>query len=149
MGRRSRSVASGTRVEVAGVVIIDTTVWIDYFQGVTNPETAWLHLELDRQRLGLTDVILCEVLQGVRDEFAAKDVERQLLKLEVFETGGVDLARDAARNYRTLRGHGHTVRKTIDCLIATFCLREQHSLLHRDRDFDPFETFLELSVIHP
>lgn len=131
------------------MVIIDTTVWIDYFQGVTNPETAWLHLELDRQRLGLTDVILCEVLQGVRDEFAAKDVERQLLKLEVFETGGVDLARDAARNYRTLRGHGHTVRKTIDCLIATFCLREQHSLLHRDRDFDPFEKFLELSVIHP
>jgi predicted nucleic acid-binding protein len=131
------------------VVIVDTIVWVDYFQGVTNPETDWLHVELDRQRLGLTDVILCEVLQGVRDEFAAKDVERQLLKLEVFETGGIDLAREAARNYRTLRGRGHTVRKTIDCLIATFCIREQHSLLHRDRDFDPFETFLELSVIHP
>jgi predicted nucleic acid-binding protein len=90
-----------------------------------------------------------EVLQGVRDEPAANDVERQLLKLEVFETGGVDLAREAARNYRTLRGRGHTVRKTIDCLIATFCIRERHLLLHRDRDFDPFEMFLELSVIHP
>jgi predicted nucleic acid-binding protein len=131
------------------VVIVDTTVWIDYLQGVTNPETDWVHAELDHQRLGLTDVILCEVLQGVRDELTAKDVERQLLKLEVFEVGGVDLAREAARNYRTLRGHGHTVRKTIDCLIATFCIREQHSLLHRDRDFDPFEEFLELSVIHP
>jgi predicted nucleic acid-binding protein len=131
------------------VVIVDTTVWIDYFQGVTNPETDWLHAQLDRQRLGLTDVILCEVLQGVRDEPAANDVERQLLKLEVFETGGVDLAREAARNCRTLRGRGRTVRKTIDCLIATFCIREQHLLLHRDRDFDPFETFLELSVIHP
>jgi predicted nucleic acid-binding protein len=130
------------------VVIVDTTVWIDYFQGVTNPETDWLHREIDQQRLGLTDVILCEVLQGVRDEVAAKDVERQLLKLEVFETGGVDLAMEAARNYRTLRSRGHTVRKTIDCLIATFCIREQHSLLHRDRDFDPFENFLELSVIH-
>ncbi|HWW88278.1 MAG TPA: PIN domain nuclease [Vicinamibacterales bacterium] len=130
------------------MVIVDTTVWIDYFQGVTNPETDWLHAELDRQRLGLTDVILCEVLQGVRDESAAEDVERQLLKLEVFETGGVDLAKEAARNYRTLRSRGHTVRKTIDCLIATFCIRQQHSLLHRDRDFEPFEKFLELSVVH-
>jgi predicted nucleic acid-binding protein len=131
------------------VVIVDTTVWIDYLQGIRNPETDWVHAELDRQRLGLTDVILCEVLQGVRDEFAAKDVERQLLKLAVFETGGVDLAREAARNYRILRSRGHTVRKTIDCLIATFCIREQHSLLHRDRDFDPFENVLELSVVHP
>lgn len=131
------------------MVIVDTTVWIDYFRGATNPETDWLHRELDQQRLGLTDVIVCEVLQGVRDEAAAKDVERQLLKLEVFETGGIDLARETARNYRTLRGRGHTVRKTIDCLIATFCIRQQHSLLHRDRDFDPFEKFLGLSVIHP
>ncbi len=65
------------------------------------------------------------------------------------ETGGVDLAREAARNYRTLRSRGHTVRKTFDCLIATFCIREQHLLLHRDRDFDPFERLLDLSVIHP
>jgi hypothetical protein len=131
------------------VVIVDTTVWVDYFQGAKNPETDWLHTELDRQRLGLTDIILCEVLQGVRDDVAAQSVERSLLKLEVFETGGVALAREAARNYRTLRSRGHTVRKTIDCLIATFCLRGEHSLLHRDRDFDPFEQFLELSVIHP
>jgi predicted nucleic acid-binding protein len=131
------------------MVIVDTTVWIDYLQGVKNRETDWVHAELDRQRLGLTDVILCEVLQGVRDDVTAKAVERQLLKLHVFETGGVDLARGAAWNYRTLRSRGHTVRKTIDCLIATFCLREKHSLLHRDRDFDPFERFLELLVVHP
>lgn len=131
------------------MVIVDTTVWVDYFQGVENPETGWLNTELDRQRLGLTDIILCEVLQGVRDDVVAKEVERRLLNLEVFDTGGVALAREAARNYRALRSRGHTVRKTIDCLIATFCLREQHSLLHRDRDFDPFQKFLELSVIHP
>jgi predicted nucleic acid-binding protein len=89
------------------------------------------------------------VLQGVRDDVVAKDVERRLLHLEVFDTGGVALAREAARNYRALRSRGHTVRKTIDCVIATFCLREQHSLLHRDRDFDPFEKVLKLSVIHP
>ncbi len=128
---------------------MDTTVWIDYFPGVENPETEWLNTELDRQRLGLTDIILCEVLQGVRDDVVAKEVERRLLNLEVFDTGGVAVAREAARNYRALRSRGHTVRKTIDCLIATFCLRGQHSLLHRDRDFDPFEKFLELSVIHP
>lgn len=131
------------------MIIVDTTVWIDYLEGIRNPESDWLDAELDRQRIGLTDVILCEVLQGVRDEAAATAVERQLLKLDVFETGGVDLARAAARNYRVLRSRGHTVRKTIDCLIATFCLRGHHSLLHRDRDFDPFEQLLDLSVIHP
>ena len=131
------------------MVIVDTTVWIDYFQGTGNPQTDWLNAELDRQRLAVTDLILCELLQGVRDDSVASDVERQLLKLEVFETGGIDLAREAARNYRTLRSRGHTVRKTIDCLIATFCIREQHSLLHRDRDFDAFEQFLELVVIRP
>ena len=131
------------------MVIVDTTVWIDYFDGTDNGEIDWLDAELEHQRLGLTDIILCEVLQGVRDKSAAVRVERQLLKLEVFASGGVDLARDAARNNRLLRSRGHTVRKTVDCLIATFCIREQHSLLHRDRDFDPFEEFLGLSVIHP
>jgi predicted nucleic acid-binding protein len=130
------------------VVIVDTTVWVDYLRGVANPETDWVHAELERQRLGLTDLILCEVLQGIRDEIAAKEVERQLLRLEVFDMCGVDLAREAARNYRTLRTRGYTVRRTIDCLIATFCIWEQHSLLHRGRDFDPFEKFLDLSVIH-
>lgn len=130
-------------------MIVDTTVWIDYFHGVNNSETQWLDTELDRQRLGLTDIILCEVLQGVRDEAAAQEVERSLLKLQVFATGGIALAREAAQNYRALRRRGHTVRKTIDCLIATFCLRDQYSLLHRDRDFDPFEEFLGLSVVHP
>ena len=131
------------------MVVVDTTVWIDYLQGVQNPETEWLEAELDRQRLALTDIILCEVLQGVKDDDTASEVEGLLLKFEVFESGGVALARDAARNYRALRKRGHTVRKTIDCLIATLCLREGHSLLHRDRDFDPFERFLGLSVVHP
>ena len=131
------------------MVIVDTTVWIDYLQGAPNAETDWLDAELNRQRLGLTDIILCEVLQGVRDDVIAKQVETSLTKCEVFDMGGLVLAREAARNYRTLRSHGHTVRKTIDCLIATFCLRGEHSLLHRDRDFEPFEKRLGLSVIHP
>jgi len=131
------------------VVIVDTTVWIDYLRGARSAETDWLDQELDRQRLALTDIIFCEVLQGLSDDEAAKEVEEVLLKFEMFETSGVDLAREAARNYRTLRRRGRTVQKTIDCLIATFCIREGHSLLHRDRGFDAFEKLLELSVVHP
>jgi len=131
------------------MVIVDTTVWIDYWDGTSTPEAEWLDAELDRQRLGVTDIIVCELLQGVRDEAEATAVERELAKFEVFNTGGLDLAKAAAQNYRVLRGRGHTVRKTIDCLIATFCLRDGHSLLHRDRDFDAFENLLSLSVIHP
>jgi predicted nucleic acid-binding protein len=131
------------------MVVVDTTVWIDYLAGTENPQTAWLDANLDRLRIGLTDIILCEVLQGVRDDALANAVERQLLRFNIFNTGGGALAVAAAQNYRTLRTRGHTVRKTIDCLIATFCLRENHSLLHRDRDFDSFETVLGLAVIHP
>ena len=131
------------------MVIVDTTVWVDYLRGVQNPETDWLNVELDRQRLGLTDLILCEVLQGIRDDVSFSRVQRELQKFEVVETGGVELAVAAARNFRRLRQRGHTVRKTIDCLIATLCLRDGHSLLHRDRDFNPFEQILGLSVIRP
>ena len=131
------------------MVIVDTTVWIDYLRGSANPETNWLDVRLGREPLGITDVILCEVLQSVRDDTTAVAVERQLLQLEVFELGGAELARAAAKNYRALRRQGRTVRKTIDCLIATFCLRGGHALLHRDRDFDAFEELLHLAVIHP
>lgn len=131
------------------MVIVDTTVWVDYLQGTHNAETDWLDQELARQRLALTDIIFCEVLQGLSDDATAIEVQDLLLRFEVFATGGVDLAREAARNYRSLRRRGRTVRKTIDCVIATFCIREGHSLLHRDRDFDQFEKFLELSVVHP
>jgi predicted nucleic acid-binding protein len=130
------------------MVIVDTTVWVDYLRGAQNPETQWLDLELGRQRLGLTDVILCEVLQGIPDDRSFTRVHRDLLRFEVFRTGGMELAVEAARNFRTLRRRGHTVRKTIDCFIATFCLREGHSLLHRDRDFDAFELVLGLPVLH-
>ena len=130
-------------------MIIDTTVWIDYLGGVENAETKWLDREADRQRLGLTDVILCEVLQGIRDDASFGRVLRELRRFEVFEAGGAELAIASARNFRSLRQRGYTVRKTIDCWIATFCIRERHALLHRDRDFDPFETLLGLPVIRP
>ena len=131
------------------MVIVDTTVWIDYFGGVRNPETDWLDRELSHQRLGLTDLILCEILQGYRDDATFERVLRELLRLEIFEPAGLILAIATAKNFRQLRQRGFTVRKTIDCWIATFCILEHHSLLHRDRDFDPFEKILGLKVVHP
>jgi predicted nucleic acid-binding protein len=131
------------------VVIVDTTVWVDYFRGQENPETEWLNNELGRQPFGLTDLILCEVLQGVQPESAYAEVQRELRKFDLFETGGEKLAIAAAENYRKMQQRGRTVRKTIDCLIATFCLMHGHSLLHRDHDFNHFEQLLKLSVIHP
>ena len=131
------------------MVIVDSTVWIDYLNGTSTPETEWLDREADRRRLGLLDLCVCEILQGLATDQEAARVLRELRRLEIFETGGVELAAAAAYNYRQLRRQGRTVRKTIDCLIATFCLREGHSLLHSDRDFDAFEERLGLPVIHP
>ena len=131
------------------MVIVDTTVWIDYLRGLQNAETNYFDRELGRQRFGLMDLTLCEILQGLKDEHASNRVLRELRRFELFESGGEELAVAAARNFRNLRRQGHTVRKTIDCLIATYCLRHGHSLLHRDRDFDPLEKILGLVVIHP
>jgi predicted nucleic acid-binding protein len=131
------------------VTIVDTTVWIDYLGGTVNPHTDWLDRQLERQRLGLTDLIFCEVLQDIREERDFRRVRRELSRFALFQTGGEELAVASAQNYRLLRVRGYTVRKTIDCLIASFCLLDGHSLLHRDRDFDAFEQHLGLQVIQP
>ena len=131
------------------MVIVDTSVLVDYINGLTNPETEWLDLRLDRQRFALTTLILTELLQGFPDERQAALVHAELREFEIIELHDVGLAVDAARNYRVLRNAGRTVRKTIDLLIATHCIRNHQSLLHRDRDFDSFEEHLGLDVIHP
>jgi predicted nucleic acid-binding protein len=130
------------------MIIVDTTVWIDYLRGTRTGESDWLETNLTRERLALTDLILCEVLQGTTTARQFQAVQAELLQLEICETGTVRLAIEAALNYRRLRAAGHTVRRTIDSLIATFCLLEGHTLLHNDRDYDPFEDILGLKVIH-
>jgi predicted nucleic acid-binding protein len=130
------------------VVIVDTTVWVDYLRLIDNPETLWLDRHLDSQRIALTDLILLETLQGVRSPVHYSQLQDDLLKFRVYSTGGIDLAVASAGNYRTLRERGFTVRKTVDCLTATFCIGSGHELLHRDRDFDPFERELGLAVVH-
>jgi predicted nucleic acid-binding protein len=131
------------------MVIVDTTVWIDYLRGNATPQVGWLEQEMTRQRLGITDIILCETLQGIRDDMQFARVRDALLRYDIFSMGGTELALAAAENYRALRAQGITLRKTIDCLIATFCLQNGHTLLHSDKDFEPFEKLFGLPVIHP
>lgn len=131
------------------MVIVDTSVWVDYLRGASTAETTWLDREVGRGPLAITDLILWEVLQGTPDSRAFALTRDQLMTLPVFSSGGADLAVAAAAHYRTLRERGRTVRKTVDCWIATFCLLHGHTLLHNDRDFDVFEQELGLSVLHP
>jgi len=130
------------------VVIVDSTVWIDYLRDADTGQTRWLVARQGRDEIGLTDLILCEVLQGFREEWKFERIASELRLLPILDSDGTDMAIASARNYRMLRAKGITVRKTIDCLIATFCIEHRHSLLHNDRDFDPFEKHLGLRVIH-
>ncbi len=129
--------------------IVDTTVWIDYLRGVRNPHTDWLDANVSREPLGLTDLIFFEILQGLPGHASLARVQARMALFPVYDTGGFEMAIAAAKNYITLHGHGYTIRKSADCLIATFCIRSGYSLVHNDRDFDPFERYLGLAVMHP
>lgn len=132
------------------VVIVDTTVWIDYFAARETAQTSWLDDHLESEQMGYTSLILCELLQGIRDEFLFKKTE-QILMEEFPHYDGMSrsVAVSSARNFKALRNKGITIRKTVDCLIASFCIERGFRLLHNDRDFDPFEKHLGLKVIHP
>ncbi len=129
------------------MIVADTSVWVDYFNGHGTPETDLLDRLLGAERLLIGDLILAEVLQGFRSEAEFNRARWLLDGLEFRAMVGREVAIAAARNYRLLRARGVTVRKTIDAVIATFCIRHNHALLHCDRDFDPFELHLGLRVI--
>lgn len=131
------------------MTIIDTSVLIDYFADRDTPKTAWIELNVDAERCGLTDLVLYELLQGLRSEKQVASVLEELKLFKLWPTMGPGIAVKAAENYRSLRSRGITVRKAVDCLIATFCIEYGHELLHNDRDFDGFEKHLGLKVIHP
>jgi predicted nucleic acid-binding protein len=118
--------------------IVDSSVWIDFLGGRTTPATTVLRASLGVRLLGVGDLILCEVLQGIRAPHEYARVKQVLLRLPVYTVGGREIALQAAENYRALRADGITVRKTIDCLIATFVIERGFALLHSDRDFAPF-----------
>ena len=131
------------------MTIVDSSVWIDALQGRTTAETDWLRQQVTVSALGVTDLILCEVLRGVRRDDQFHPFRMDLLRFLVPDSVGTGLAIATAENYRSLRKRGITVRGTVDCMTATYCIREGHALLHRDRDFDPFEEHLGLRVVHP
>ncbi len=129
------------------MILVDSTVWIDYFNNLSTPQTEKLNSLLDVEPLFIGDIILTEVLQGFRKDQDFQEAKRLLTALDVVDLGGQEIAIQAARNYRILRTYGVTIRKTIDSIIATRCIENGYDLLHNDRDFDPFEKYLGLIVV--
>jgi predicted nucleic acid-binding protein len=129
------------------VILVDSSVWIDFFRNVPTPQAEWLDHHLGDEGLVVGDLILAEVLRGFKDERGFNEARRLLGRLEQATLCGEDLAVEAARNYRRLRSRGVTVRGTVDVVIATRCLVNGYRLLHSDRDFEPFEEHLALRVV--
>jgi len=128
------------------VILVDSSVWIDLLNNVVTEPVRRLRALLPTTPLLIGDLILCEVLQGFRIEAQARLVERSLSRFEAVSLIDPELAVKAAANYRFLRRRGITVRKTIDVIIATYCIERGHSLLHSDRDFAPMERLLGLQA---
>jgi len=123
------------------VLVVDSSVWIDFFNAVENPAAQLLEhlLELGEVRLIVPDLVLFEVLRGFRHERDYRQARLLMQTLNVEAVGGADMVLAAAQHYRSLRDQGVTVRSPIDVLVATFCIERDYALLHRDRDFDAFE----------
>jgi len=126
------------------MILVDSSVWIDYFNGVDSDQTNRLDALLISEPIGVGDLILTEVLQGFRNQREYETAKSLLLALPVYEMLGKELAIKSADNFRLLRSKGITVRKTVDVMIATFCIEHDFPLLHADRDFDPFHQHLDL-----
>ena len=130
------------------MIFVDSSVWIEYFRDFPTRQVAALDNALDREGLVTGDLVLTEVLQGCISETTFKRALHLLTsRTTIIDVGGRIVAERAARNYRILREHGITVRRTIDVLIATRCILDGHALLHADRDFDGFERHLGLQVV--
>ncbi|MBI1816734.1 MAG: PIN domain nuclease [Deltaproteobacteria bacterium] len=128
------------------MIAVDSSVWIDYFNGRATPQTDRLHEALGEQPIVIGDLVLTEVLQGFRSEQAFGRAYRLLRVFPVVSMFGPTLAVRAARNYRALRAAGVTVRKTVDVMIGTYCIERKLPLLYSDRDFDPMVDHLGLKT---
>jgi predicted nucleic acid-binding protein len=126
------------------LIVIDTSVWIDFLNGRSAPHVRRLRAALGTEEIIIGDLILCEILQGLDGERAARDVEALLRRFAVVSMVGESIAVAAAGNFRSLRRHGITIRKTIDLLIGTWCIENRLPLLHNDSDFRPMASYLGL-----
>jgi predicted nucleic acid-binding protein len=129
------------------MILVDSSVWIDYFNGADNSYTAKLDSLLGVELIAIGDIILTEVLQGFQNDKECKAAKTVLLSLAIFDMLGQQNAIAAAENYRFLRKKSITVRKTLDCMIATFCIQNGHTLLFCDKDFQPFVEHLGLEAV--
>lgn len=129
------------------MIIVDTSVWIDYFKGLDTPETLALDSALGDEEVAIGDLILLEILQGFRVDKDYKIAKKHLTALHQFNMLTPDLAVKAADNYRKLRKQGITIRKTADVIIATFCIENRLPLLYADKDFIPFTQYLKLRSV--
>jgi len=131
------------------VILVDSSVWVDYFRGAATPQADRLDALLGAEPIATGDLILTEVLQGFASDREFDQVRRMLTSLVIVDLGGQRIAIQAARNFRALRALGVTARKTIDTVIATRCIEGRMALLYSDRDFDPFVEHLGLrSAMH-
>lgn len=131
------------------MILVDTSVWIDYFNGNPSWQTDLLEKYLSGEPIVMGDLILTEILQGFRSDKDYKTAKSFLNALPFRQMGGYDVAIRSAQNYRKLRKAGITVRKTIDVIIATFCMLEGLTLLHDDRDFEPIAAHFPLETAKP
>jgi predicted nucleic acid-binding protein len=129
------------------MILVDSSVWIDYFKGAYNWQVEMLDMLLQQKPIIMGDLILAEVLQGFRSDKDFKLAKKFLSDLPFRTVGGYTVALQSASHYRYLRKKGVTVRKTIDLIIATFCIIENITLLHNDQDFEPMVTHLPLKTI--
>jgi|TARA_R100000789_G_C2953010_1_gene135584 hypothetical protein len=129
------------------MILIDSSVWIDYFNGIYNQKTDFLYSNLGREEFVIGDLIYTEVLQGFSDERSYRKAKELLDVFPFKNIGGKEIALSSAKNYRILRKKGVTIRKTVDVFIATFCIENNVSLLQNDRDFEPFIRLFNLQSI--
>ncbi|MDP1808572.1 MAG: PIN domain nuclease [Actinomycetota bacterium] len=130
------------------MILADSSVWVDYFNGKRTSKTDRLDSILGKESIIMGDLILVEVLQGFQKDADFEIAKNLLLSFPVMAMAGKELAIKSAINYRILRKKGATVRKTIDVIIGTFCIHHKIALLHDDRDFDPMENFLNLKIVN-
>lgn len=131
------------------MILVDSSVWIDYFRGTVTRQSEFLERQVESGGIEIAagDLVVAEVLQGFRSEKQAREAAVAFDLIETVEIGGRALAIKSAHNYRLLRAKGATVRSTIDCLIATYCIERRIRLLHSDRDYDPFARYLGLRAV--
>lgn len=129
------------------MILVDSSVWIDYFNGVSNHQTDTLDIIIDREIVVVGNLILLEVLQGFKSDHDFNTAKKLFDGFLQVELTGFDIIHQAANNYRLLRKKGIRIRKTMDTIIATYCIQKNIHLLHNDKDFEPFVKYFKLQIV--